>query len=165
MRGRVVGIKKTSILRCSFLLTWLLIIVQTFLSIFLIKNNYLWFYGLCLFLGIHLLLKSALFSLDSSCYFGFLLLFLGMAGILSIFTPLGHIFAALILFAFGLASQSTYLIFKQEFQFFIAIILFFVSISVFFSQIGLIPFWISLAIMAIGVLLFILKYLVFLKRS
>ncbi len=165
MRGRILNIKKSSILRCSFLLTWLLIIGEILLSTLLLKNNYLWFYGLCLFLGLHLLLKSTLFHLDSCCYFGFLLFFIGISGILANFTPLGHIFLTLITFAFGLASILTYLFFDQQFHFFIAIILFFVAIGVFFSQIGLIPFWISLAILAVGVLLFILKYLVFVKRS
>ncbi len=165
MRGRIAGIKKTDILRCSFFITWLLIIAQAVLSIVLLKNNYIWFFGLCFFLGGHLLVKSKLLFLDSYCYFGSLLFFVGISGVLAILTPLSKFLALMLILSFAFASMITYITHHEYFHFFIAILLFFVSISEFLSQINLIPFWISLAIGGVGVLLLLVKYFVYIKRS
>ncbi len=165
MRGRVLGIKKTNILRCSFFIVWLLIITETVLSIVLLKNNYLWFYGFCLLLGLHLLIKASLFRLDSSCYFGFLLFFIGLSGIFWNFLPISNYIGSMLIFSFFLASFMTFLFYRQRFQLFIAFILFFAGACQLLFEIKLIPFWISLAIGGVGVLLFILKYLFFVKRS
>ncbi len=165
MRGRIAGIKKTDILRCSFFVTVSLIIVQLVLSIVLLKNNYLWFFGLCFFLGVHLLIKSRLFFLDSSCYFGSLLTFVGLSGIFAILTPMSNFLVMMLILSFAFASMVTYVAHHEHFHFFIAILLFFVALSEFLSQINLIPFWISLAIGGVGVLLLVVKYFIFIKRS
>lgn len=165
MRGRILGIKKTSILACSFFVAFILFATATTLSVVLLKNYYLWFYFFVFFLGGHILVKSALFKLDSCCYAGFLLIFVGISGFVALLTPLTDFLSFMFFLSASLASIITFIFFKQRFQLSIAILLFFVTILVLLSEFKLIPFWISLAFLAVGVLIFILKYLVFFKRS
>lgn len=165
MRGRVFGIKKTDILKCTFFIALISTIVFTVLSCVLIKNYYCWFYGFCLMFGLHFLIKSWLFRLDSCCYYGSLLFFIGLSGILMLFTFLATYFVSMLIFSFFMASFLTFIFFRQYFHAFLSFFLFFAGVSQVLYEIKLIPFWISLAIGGVGVILFILKYLIFFKRS
>lgn len=160
MRGRIFGIKKTTILAISFYLAIVLIITATLLTTLLYKNYFVWFFFFCLFAGGHLLVKALLFRIDSSCYFGFLLFFVGLVGVLVQFLGLFELQSVYFILAFALASFATYCFFRQRFQLSIALILFSIALAWFFYKINLLPFWIFIAILCAGVLSFILKYLI-----
>ena len=163
MRGRILGVKKTTIMSFGFYLTFLLIITSTLLSILLLKNYYLWFFFLCFFCGGYLLLKAFFFRVDSSCYFGFLLFFVGVSGILDNFLHIGFV-SALYIFSFAIASFLTFCFFKEYFQLYLGLSLFIIGLAWFFYKIYLLPLWIFLAILTICVLLFVIRELVT-KRS
>lgn len=163
MRGRILGVKKTTIVSFSFYLTFLFIISSTLLTTLLLKNYFLWFFFLCLFCGTHLLIKAVLFRVDSSCYFGFLLFFIGISGILDSFLHITFV-SALYIFSFALASFLTFCFFKEFFQFYLGLALFIIGLAWFFYKIYLLPLWIFLAILTACVLLFVIRELVT-KRS
>lgn len=160
MRGRILGIKKTTILAISFVLAFVFIIAATFLSTLLYRNYIIWFFFFCLFSGVHLLIKASLFRIDSSCYFGFLLFFVGLTGVLVQILGLFALQSVYFILAFALSSFATFCFFGQKFQLWIAIILFLIDLAWFFYKINLLPFWIFIAILCLGVLSFILKYLI-----
>lgn len=91
-------------------------------SIFYIKNYYLWFFVFTFFVGIIMLTKSVLFKVDSACYFGFVLLLLGVSGFCAYFFDLNYKYFY-ILSAFGAASLLTFFFTHQKFQFFAGVLL------------------------------------------
>lgn len=85
--GRVSKVKKTKIYKLSTGISVILCVFFILLSIFYFKKYDLWFYIFSISVGLNLIVKSHLFKLDSSCYFGSLLLFCGMSGLfISIFS-------------------------------------------------------------------------------
>ncbi len=122
MRGRVFGIKKSTIMRASFLICLALCIFLVLFSIFYWKNYFLWFFIFCFFAGLQTIVKSMLFRLDSACYLGFLLIFLGVAGFCSYWFGLSYKYFFL-MSAAGLASECTFIFTKQKFHFFGGILL------------------------------------------
>ena len=147
MRGRIFGVKKTTIMSISFYLAFLLIITSTLLSVFLLKNNFVWFFFLCLFCGLHLLVKAVLFHADSSCYFGSILFFIGGFGLIVHFCGLFYFASVFYISAFALSSFFTFLFFKQVFHLWIAIAIIVSDIAWFFYKINLLPLWIFVAIL------------------
>lgn len=122
VRGRVFGVKKSTILLVSCLCNLLFCLTFVLLSIFLWQNYFLWFFIFCFFAGLHSLIKSLLFRLDSACYFGFLLIGVGVAGILSYSFSWPFKFFYFMLGS-GAASLLTYLFTKQKFHIFLGILL------------------------------------------
>lgn len=160
MRGRIFHIKKTTILSVSFWLAILLSITAIVLSMVLFQNFNIWFYFFSLFCGIYLSIKSALFGLDSSCYFGSLLTLVGAFGILIDILHLFEIQSVYFLLSFSFASFTTYCFYSQKFQLYIAIALFFVTTAWFLCKINLLSIWIFIAIVVACMLSFIVRYLV-----
>ena len=160
MRGRILGIKKTTWLALSFWSAILFTITATLLSTLLFKNYYIWFYFFCLFSGHHMLIKAILFRVDSSCYFGFLLFFIGLAGILTEIFNYFELQSVFFVLAFSFASFFTFCFFGQRFQFWIALLITFIDLAWFFYKINILPFWFFIAILGACVLLFIVKYLI-----
>lgn len=117
MRGRIFGIKKSTILKISGWANLSLIIFFVLFSIFVLKNDFLWFFFFSFFVGVHLLTKSALFGLDSACFLGFLLLFVGVAGFCSYYFDLPFKYFYF-LSSLGLASIFTFFFFGQRYQLF-----------------------------------------------
>lgn len=103
------------------LLSAIACIFLIFFSIFYIKNYYLWFFIFSFFVGIVMLTKSALFKIDSACYFGFALTLLGIAGFCAYFLELNFKYFY-ILSAFGAASVLTFFFMRQKFQLFVGIL-------------------------------------------
>ena len=166
MQGRILGIKKSTILWCSFIFAWLNIIVFSLLTILLYQNYFMWFFILCLFLGIHILIKSILFHLDSSFYFGLVLLFISIVGIVTIYTKYHLLDESLYLYAFALASLFTSIKYSQKYQVFLFFNLIFVATIILFFKLHLIPFPIFLALLIGFVLLFVVEnMLFFIKRK
>ena len=127
MRGRIFGIKKTTILKCSFILFWLLSFAGIALSIWLFHDEKLWFFFFALFQGLYLALKGSFFNLDSALYFGLSLVFVGISGIIVTFVQDVQPFAfSFYFFSFALASFFIGIKFKQKYQIILAFLLFLV---------------------------------------
>ena len=159
MRGRIFTIKKTTILRLSFILNTLFFIISTLLSFLVIKNYDLWFFTFCIFVGLHLIVRSFLFRLDSSCYFGSLLLLIGAFYIYCLLFDILSFYTVFLTVAFSLASYLTAYFCNQNFHYYLSFSLFFVSIGLMLYLINLISIWIFLAIIAVIMILLVCKYL------
>ena len=157
MRGRIFTIKKTTILRLSFIINLLLFVASSVISFFVIKNYNLWFFMFCLFIGLHLIIRSFLFKFDSSCYFGFLLLFVGIFYLYCLLLNLA-MYPLFILLSFSIASYLTAFFYKQSFHYFLSISLILVDIGLLLYMINIITIWIFLAIMLAVVILLICRY-------
>lgn len=157
MRGRIFTIKKTTILRLSFIINLLLFVASSVISFFVIKNYNLWFFMFCLFIGLHLIIRSFLFKFDSSCYFGFLLLFVGIFYLYCLFLNLA-MYPLFILLSFSIASYLTAFFYKQNFHYFLSISLILVDIGLLLYMINIITIWIFLAIILAVVILLICRY-------
>lgn len=118
MQGRVFGLKKSTILKISGWINLVCIAFFIIFSLLYMKNYYLWFFFFCFFVGLHCLIKSALFKLDSSCYLGFLLILIGISGFFCYFYDLKNKYLYFLL-AFGVASIFTFFFTHQKYQFFI----------------------------------------------
>ena len=158
MKGRLFSIKKTTILRSSFILLFLLYIVIFILSLTIVKIPNLWFFAFCFFVGLQLMIKSFLFKLDSSCYFGVTLFLVGIFYFHSIYFNIVNFYSVFIELSFSISSFVVYVIFKQPFQFFISLSLFFVAIITLIFILNLISLWIFLAFILVIVLLLVCSY-------
>lgn len=159
MRGRILGMKKTTILKLSFILSGLLFVGLSTLSFIQngLNNDYFFFFCLCA--GAHLGLKSALFRLDSSCFLGSVLFFVGGFYFYCLFFDILFIFPSFVLLAFCVAFFITHCFFGRKNQFFLAFILLFVAIFTFLFQIKSISLAFFLALMGIIVLLLVVRFL------
>lgn len=122
MKSRVLGIKKSTILRAMTFFCVAACIFLIFFSIFYMKNYYLWFFIFSFFVGIVVLTKGVLFKTDSALYLGFALSNLGIAGFCAYFFELDYKYFY-ILSAFGMASIETFFFTHQKFQFFVGLLL------------------------------------------
>ena len=121
MRSRIFGLKRSTLLRVSLAVNLILAGGLILYSILVVKNYFLWFFIFCGFAGLHSLAKAFLFKLDSACYFGFLLLFLGIVGVISYLIPLPYK-SLLLLISSGVASIVTFIFTKQKFQFYFGVL-------------------------------------------
>lgn len=159
MNGRLCKIKKTTLLKLSFIINMFLFIISCVLSFFVFELPDLWFFNFCLFLGIHLIIKGGLFYLDSACYFGFILFFCGLFYIQNLILNILYVYPAFVILSFSISSLFTFCLFKEIYHFFLALSLLFVSIATLVYIIKLISVWIFLAIIGVVVLLLIGRYL------
>lgn len=159
MRGRIFRIKKTTILRLSFILNTLLFFASSILSFMFLKDYDLWFFNFCINMGVHLMVRSFLFRLDSSCYFGFLLFFIGIFYWHSFLFNIMAFYSVFIVLAFSMASFFTSHYFNQPFHSFLSISLILVAVDLLVFLIKLISIWFFLAIMLLIVILLICRYL------
>lgn len=158
MRGRILTIKKTTILRLSFILNILFFVASSIISFLVIKNNDLWFFMFCIFIGTHLIIKGILFKFDSSCYFGSLLLAIGLMYIYCLCLNILNFYPVFLVISFSLSSFLTGFFFKQQFHYYLSFSLYFLSLDLLFYMINLISIWIFLAILAVIVVLLVCKY-------
>ncbi len=159
MNGRFLKIKKTTLLKLSFIINIILFIFSNIVfNIFYYIPN-IWFYSFCFFIGNYLLIKSILFKLDSACYFGILLFLLGTFYLLVFFNNTLVFYPIYICLAFLCASFFTFYFYKQSFQFFLAISLFFVMMGALLYMLNLISLLFFLAILCVIVLLLLVRYL------
>lgn len=128
MKGRIFGIKKSTILKLTAILFVAGFFAYLFTCIFYLKSPILWFFGFCLFVGSFELFKSLLFKYDSCLYIGSLLIFIGTAGIVSIYTNTTQYAPYFVLLSFCLASIFTYVFTGQRYHLVIAFSIYFVCI-------------------------------------
>lgn len=160
MRGRIFKIKKTTLLKLSFCINLLFYIIFTILSFICINIPNLWFFGFCFFIGVYLIIRSILFALDSSCYFGILLLCIGLFNYYSSLFDIINFGVVFVVLSFSIASLFTYYFFNQTFHLFLSISIYFVALDVFVFILNLISIWIFLAILSIVVISLISRYLI-----
>ena len=158
MRGRILNIKKTTILRLSFIINAVLFVILSSLSVIFLDNNDIYFFLFCFLVGVHLLVKSMLFKLDSSCYFGNLLFFLAAFYFYCQHIGIDYIYPFFVLLAFCISSFTIASFFDQPLHYFLAISLLFAAIGLLFYQIKLISLIVFLAIVAACVLLLVIRF-------
>ena len=158
MKGRVLNIKKTTILRLSFILSIILFVSASVLGGVFLEDKNTWFFFFCFFVGCHLLIKSALFHLDSSCLFGHVLFYIGIFYFYCIWFDIIKFLPVFILLSFAVGCFFTHCIFDRPFQLFLSFSIFFVDIGLLLLIINLISFWIFLAIIVFSVLLLVVRF-------
>ena len=159
MKGRILGIKKTTVLRLSFVLSMgLFVLIST---LFFIKKglNNDYFFCFCFFAGLHQLVKSGLFHLDSAFLFGGQMFFVGFFYFYCIWFDILFIYPTFVVLAFAISFFLTHCFFRRENQLFLAIIFLLASIFTFIFQAKLISLAIFLALMGISVLLLVVRFL------
>jgi len=161
MKGRVLSIKKTTILRLSFIVNFLLFLLLSFLSIYNGQKDY-FFFIFCVLLGGHLLIKSVLFKLDSSCFFGCVLFFLGCFYFYCQAFALELFFIVFLLIAFSTSCLFTHTFFEGSILLPIAISTYFASIFTFLfiiKSISLIFFlaFLGAIMLLLGIKIFVVK--------
>lgn len=163
MTGRVLGIKKTYILRISALLSTIFFI-SSLIFVITHQKYSLWFFNFCLAVGFFELCKSFLFNLDSSLYIGFLLSTIGASGYIFTFTNTQSFAVFYIATAFATSSLITFWFSKQRFHLIFAYSLFFVSLFGILLKKSLINMPIFIAFTATFLLLLILEITIFFIR-
>ncbi len=158
MRGRIFTIKKTTILRLSFIVNLLFFIASSLISFLVIKDYNLCFFMFCFFIGFHLIIKSILFKFDSSFYFGALLLFIGIFYVYCLLLNILPYYSLFVVLSFSLSSYLTGYVYKQIYHYYLSFSLFFVNIGLLLYLINLISVWIFLAIILTVVILLLCKY-------
>ena len=164
MKGRLFGIKKTYLLRASVIFSIIYFFISTTLFFINFQIFDLWFYNFCISLSIFELTKGFLFKLDSSCYFGFLLLFLGLSGYIYWLTNTIEFSLFYILLSFIFASIITYLKTGQKFHLIFSFSIIFVTIYAFLLKKNFITWSIFIAFVGLFLLLLILEIIIFIKR-
>lgn len=162
MRGKLLGIKKSTILKFSWILNIILYFIIFTLSLTIIDYPNLWFYAFIGLLGLQLIIKSLLLKLDSSCYFGVILLTLSIFHVYCFYLNLTYLYPVFVILSFCFGSFFTAYFYKQNFQYFLAFSLFVISIATFLFIEKFVSIIIFLAIICIIVLSLILG-LIFIK--
>jgi len=129
-KGRLFNIKKENLLRLSAVINFLLCAFFILLSTLYFKRYDVWFYIFSTFVGLYLLSKSYLYKIDSSCYFGSLLLFIGIFGVFIKIYSLDFD-KVYFLIATALASIFVFLFFKQTFHLLLAFMFTYESINLY----------------------------------
>ena len=156
MRGRILGVKKTYILRFLIVALFLLFTIFVFLNIFVIPYRTLWFYAFSFLLGIYEVSKSRLFKLDSGFYLGSLLIFIGISGFVFTLTKTDSYWCLYLLADFFIASFLTFLVCGQYFHLIFDFSLLFIIIFTSFYTFSLITLPIFIAFLVAFLVLFIL---------
>lgn len=159
MRGRLLNIKKTTLLRLSFILNLILYVIVTALCYKNFEEENLYFFLFCIFVGIHLLLKSMLFRLDSSCYFGNLLLGIGAFYLYCWWLDILFIYTVFIMLVFAFSSFTNYCYFSQPLHLYLSFSCLFVAIGLGLYHIKLISLLFFLAIVVGSMLLLVVRFL------
>lgn len=164
MRGRIVGVKKTKILK-FVLITYLLLFLTAILINILLIPNYpaFWFFAFSFLVGTYEVMKSRLFKLDSGFYLGSLVTLIGISGFIFLFTNTTEYICEYLLTDFMLASLLTFLICGQKFHLVIVYSLFFALVFTLlftFSYISL-PIFIAILVSYLLLLILIISVNVF----
>ena len=162
MRGKLLGIKKSTLLKCYALINCIIYLVIFALSLTILEYPNLWFYALIGVIGLQLVEKSILLKIDSNLYFGSLLLFSSLFHIYCFCFDILSIYPAFVVLAFGIASLFTAYFYRQGFHYYIAFWLFVISSATFIFILNYISLIIFLAIV-IGCVLLLLLGLIFVR--
>jgi len=128
MKSTFLGIKKSILLSAIAIVMLFSFVTLCTLSFTTFPKADLWFFSFMLCLGVYELSKGFLFKIDSSFYFGLLLVLFGIVGFLAIFLHMETYFPLLFGLSATIASLATYLKFKQDFHLVLAFSLIFVCL-------------------------------------
>lgn len=159
VRGRILKIKKSTLLKASFGLASILFIFSSIFFIFFSRYQDFWFYCFLLEAGFCVFLRGLFLKIDSSYFLGLLMFFVGAMYFYTFFVNISHVFPSFLPLSFALASLLTYACFQNKLHAKSFVFFVFLSLSIFFFQISIIPFEFFLAISCFGVLIFILSSL------
>lgn len=158
MNGRVLQVKKTTLLALSFTFCVVLFVgLSLYFSLYLKRNND-WFFIFCTLVGLHFLFRASLMRTDSSCYLGFTMFLIGEFYFYSILLNIQYLYPALILLSFASGSFFTYSCFAQPFQLTLSVSLLFVTFALAFYLIHAISIYFFVAILILVVLLLLCRY-------
>lgn len=158
MQGRIFSIKKTTILRSSFIISFLLYVTSLIMSFTIFHIDNYWFFSFCFFIGLHLIVKNMLFAHDSSCFFGVILSLTGGFYFWCFYWGVLQLYLVFVLLSFSFGSFATFVFFKQPFQLLMSLSLFFASIITFIFILNIISSPIFLALLVGNVLLLVGAY-------
>lgn len=159
MRGRILRVKKTTLLIISVALCLSAIIglgVTSWCNGY--KNE--WFFIFCAFVGVHFLFRAYLMRVDSNFYLGIVMFLVGVSYFYCEMAGVLKIYPSFILLAFAFASFFTYFAYKQPFQFIIFLSLIFATFGLAFYLLNLLSLYIFLAFLLLSVLLLVCRYLI-----
>lgn len=159
MRGRVLGIKKNIILRCSAILNCIIYLVILALSLTVLPYPNLWFYALIGLIGVQLIEKCILLKVDSNLYFGTLLLSITIFHIYCFNLDILLIYPVFVILAFGIASLFTAYFFEQNFHYYMSFCFLIIASATFIFILNYISLIIFLAIVTLSVLLLLLGFI------
>ena len=161
MRGRVLNIKKTTLLMLSFILQTLLFLCLSTITIFVWKQENLYLFVFMLCVGIHLIFKSLLFRLDSACYFGIVLFCLGIFYFYCFYLKILPFYVVFVLISLAIASLVCGMFFSQPLHYTFVVFCIFLVIGVLLFLIKNISLIVFLAIVVVSVLLLVVRILSF----
>ena len=164
MRGRLFGVKKSYILRAVIILMLLSTIASSLACILVLKIYDLWFFNICLALGIFQMTKAMLFKLDSCLYLGSLLILIGTSGYVFWLTKTLDYAIFYISLAFAISSIFTFIKCGQKFHLVFAFSTIFVTLFGLLVKKNLITLPIFIAFVGSFLLLLILEITIFFKR-
>lgn len=164
MNGRFLKIKKSLLLKIMMFFLFVCFVVITTLEMVFWKLFDLWFFNFCFAVGIFQLIKNLFFKLDSALYLGFLLIFVGIAGYVFIFTNILPSAPFYLSFAFVLSSVFTFIGTGQKFHLVLAYSISFVTIFAFLLQKKLITLSIFIAIIVSFLVLLVVETFFRIKR-
>lgn len=159
MRGRILKIKKSILLKASFALASILFVFSSIFFIFFSSHQDFWFYCFLLEAGFCVFLRGLFLKIDSSYFLGLVMFFIGIMYFYTFFVNISYVFSSFLPLSFALASLLTFSCFQSNLHTKSFVFFLFLSLSVFFFQINVIPFGFFLAISCFGVLIFILSSL------
>ena len=159
MRGRILKIKKSTLLKASFSLACIFFIFSTIFFIFFSKHQDFWFFCFLMEAGSCVFLRGLFLKIDSSHFLGIVMFFIGATFFYCFFTNISYVYPSFLPLSFSLASLLTYGCFGNKLHLKSFVFFVFLSLFIFFFQISVLPFDFFLAITCFSVLIFILSSL------
>lgn len=159
MRGRILRVKKSAWLIISFVCNLIAFLAFSLVSVLMLKDIDAVFFLFCFFTGIHQIVKGFMFKLDSSCYLGHILFFIGCFYFLCLGLSIKWVYPVFIVLAFAFSSFIVGVMFREPFQLFLSLSLLFVGISLLLFLMKLISIWIFVAIILLSMLLLFIRFL------
>lgn len=160
MRSRILKIKKSTILKASFALAFILFCFTSIYFIFFSQFKDFWFFAFLIEAGFCVFLRGAFLRIDSSYYFGALMLSVGAFYFYCYFMKILYVFPSFIFMAFTLASLSSFAFFHNKIHAKSYVFFLFCALFTFFFQIDVLPLAFFVAILCFSVIIFILSNMI-----
>lgn len=157
MNGRILGIKKSTLINGAFYLSTVMFCFSTIYFIFFSNLKDLWFFAFCIESGFCIFLKGFLLRIDSLNFFGVFLISIGNFYVYCLFLNIISFYIVFIFLSLSLASLLNFWIFKNKIHIKSYIFFLLTSFFIFFYILNVIPFGFFVAILCFSVVIFILS--------
>lgn len=157
MKGRIFNIKKSSILKITFVLAFILFCLSTIFFIFFSDTKDFWFFAFLIEIGVCVWLRGTFFDIDSSFYFGLLMTIIGSFYFYCFYFKILNFFSSFILLSLSFSSLLTFAKYKNNLHAKSFVLFLLCSLFTFFLQINVIPVAFFVAIIIFSVIIFILS--------